>query len=387
MKIGVPKEIKTLENRVGLIPASVQELTAAGHEVIVETLAGFGIGFGDTDYQDAGARITSDAASVFAEAELIVKVKEPQLEECRMLRPEQTLFTYLHLAADPAQATALCESGATAIAYETVTADDGSLPLLTPMSEVAGRMAVQVGATSLQKAHGGSGILLGGVPGVAPAKVVILGGGVAGSNAAQMAVGMQADVTVVDKSTKRLRELNAQFGSTLKTAYATNATVEKLALEADLVIGAVLVAGAEAPKLLSRDTIRKMQAGSVVVDISIDQGGCFATSIPTTHAKPTYVVDDVVHYCVTNMPGAVPRTSAFALNNVTLPFVKALADKGCEQACADDPHLANGLNVRAGKIMHPAVAEALGVELAVQATQLVQIENCEPRQTAHRYHS
>jgi alanine dehydrogenase len=364
MKIGVPKEIKILENRVGLVPASVRELTDAGHEVIVETLAGVGIGFGDTCYAEAGARIAPDAASIFAEAELIIKVKEPQLEECRMLRPEQTLFTYLHLAADPEQAAALCESGATAIAYETVTADDGSLPLLTPMSEVAGRMSVQVGATSLQKANGGSGILLGGVPGVAPAKVVILGGGVAGSNAAQIAVGMQADVTVVDKSTKRLRELNEQFGSTLKTAYATNATIEKLALEADLVIGAVLIPGAEAPKLLSHETIRKMHPGSVVVDISIDQGGCFETSKPTTHVKPTYVVDDVVHYCVTNMPGAVPRTSAFALNNVTLPFVKAIADKGWEKACADNPHLARGLNVQAGKVTHPAVAKALHVELA-----------------------
>lgn len=364
MKIGVPKEIKILENRVGLVPDSVRELTHAGHEVIVETMAGIGIGFGDTDYKDAGARIAANAASVFADAELLVKVKEPQLSECRMLRPEQTLFTYLHLAADPAQATALCESGVTAIAYETVTANNGSLPLLTPMSEVAGRMSVQVGASSLQKANNGSGILLGGVPGVAPAKVVILGGGVAGTNAAQIAVGMQADVTVVDKSTKRLRELNAQFGSALKTAYATNATVEKLALEADLIVGAVLVAGAEAPKLISRATVSKMRAGSVLVDISIDQGGCFETSKPTTHAEPTYVVDKIVHYCVTNMPGAVPRTSAFALNNVTLPFVKALADKGWEKACAEDKHLANGLNIKGGKITHPAVIAALGFDKA-----------------------
>jgi alanine dehydrogenase len=362
MKIGVPKEIKILESRVGLTPASVKELTAAGHDVIVETMAGAGIGFSDLDYKKANASIAPDAASVFAAAQLIVKVKEPQLQECRMLRPDQTLFTYLHLAADPEQAIALCESGVTAIAYETVTADDGSLPLLTPMSEVAGRMSVQVGATCLQKANNGSGILLGGVAGVAPAKVVILGGGIAGTNAAQMAVGMQADVTVVDKSARRLRELNAQFGSTLKTAYSTDATVEKLALEADLVIGAVLVAGAEAPKLISRETVSAMRAGSVLVDISIDQGGCFETSKPTSHAEPTYLVDDVVHYCVTNMPGAVPRTSAFALNNVTLPFVKALADKGWEKACAEDKHLANGLNVRAGKLTHPAVTTALGFD-------------------------
>lgn len=364
MKIGVPKEIKILESRVGLVPASVRELTGAGHEVIVETLAGAGIGFSDQDYEDVGARIVARPLEVFTEADLIVKVKEPQLEECRMLRSNQVLFTYLHLAADPAQAAALCESGVTAIAYETVTAADGSLPLLVPMSEVAGRMSVQVGATCLQKANGGSGILLGGVPGVAPANVTILGGGVAGTNAAEMAVGMRANVTVVDRSARRLRELSAQFGSTLKTAYATTDTVEKLARESDLIIGAVLVAGAEAPKLLTRETIRAMRPGSVVVDISIDQGGCFETSKPTSHAEPTYVVDDVVHYCVTNMPGAVPRTSAFALNNVTLPFVKTLADDGWERACTNDPHLANGLNVQAGKICHAAVAAALNSDQA-----------------------
>jgi alanine dehydrogenase len=364
MKIGVPKEIKILEYRVGLVPASVRELTSAGHEVIVETQAGAGIGFSDQDYQDAGARIAAQPLEVFTAAELIVKVKEPQLEECRMLRPGQVLFTYLHLAADPAQATALCESGATCIAYETVTAPDGSLPLLTPMSEVAGRMSIQVGASCLQKANGGSGILLGGVPGVAPANVLILGGGVAGTNAAVMAMGLRANVTVVDKSVKRLRELSTQYGSALTTTYATNHTVEILARESDLIVGAVLVAGAEAPKLLTRETIRHMRAGSVVVDISIDQGGCFETSKPTSHAEPTYVIDDVVHYCVTNMPGAVPRTSAFALNNVTLPFVRELADHGWERACADDPHLAKGLNVHEGKIRHPAVAAALGTDKA-----------------------
>lgn len=362
MKIGVPKEIKILEYRVGLVPASVRELTGAGHEVIVETQAGAGIGCSDQDYQDAGARIVARPLEVFTDADLIVKVKEPQLEECRMLRSGQVLFTYLHLAADPAQASALCESGATCIAYETVTAPDGSLPLLTPMSEVAGRMSIQVGASCLQKANGGSGILLGGVPGVAPANVMILGGGVAGTNAAVMAMGLRANVTVVDKSVKRLRELSAQYGSALTTAYATKHTVETLARDSDLIVGAVLVAGAEAPKLLTRKTIRDMRAGSVVVDISIDQGGCFETSKPTSHAEPTYVVDDVVHYCVTNMPGAVPRTSAFALNNVTLPFVRELADHGWERACADDPHLAKGLNVHAGKICHPAVVAALGTD-------------------------
>jgi alanine dehydrogenase len=364
MKIGVPKEIKILEYRVGLVPASVYELTGAGHEVIVETEAGAGIGFSDRDYEEAGAQIATSAAAVFAATDLIVKVKEPQLEECRMLRPGQVLFTYLHLAADPAQASALCESGATAIAYETVTADDGSLPLLTPMSEVAGRMSVQVGATCLQKANGGSGILLGGVPGVAPANVTILGGGIAGTNAAVMAMGLRANVTVVDKSARRLRELSTQYGSALTTAYATADTVESLARQSDLIVGAVLVAGAEAPKLLTRETIRAMRPGSVVVDISIDQGGCFETSKPTTHAEPTFIIDDVVHYCVTNMPGAVPRTSAFALNNVTLPFVRALADKGWRRACADDPHLANGLNVQAGMIRHPAVVAALSTDQA-----------------------
>ncbi len=359
MKIGVPKEIKVHEYRVGLVPASVRELVAAGHAAAVERNAGKGIGVTDADYQAAGASILDTAAAVFDWAELIVKVKEPQLNECKMLRPGQLLFTYLHLAADRPQAEALCQSGVTAIAYETVTAEDGSLPLLTPMSEVAGRMSIQVGATCLQRVNGGAGILLGGVPGVTPANVVILGGGVAGTNAAEMAIGLRANVTVVDKSVARLRQLAAQFGNTLKTAYSTTETVESLVTGADLVVGAVLIPGAAAPKLVTRAMVRRMRPGSVLVDISIDQGGCCETSRPTTHAEPTYVVDDVVHYCVTNMPGAVPRTSAFALNNATLPFVLALAAKGFEAAVRDDAHLANGINVQGGKIRHPAVAHEL----------------------------
>ncbi len=356
MRIGVPKEIKIHEYRVGLVPASVRELVAAGHEVLVEHTAGSGIGVADTDYRKAGARIVDSAQPVFAEADLVVKVKEPQLIECEMLRPGQLLFTYLHLAADRPQAEALCRSGATAIAYETVTADDGSLPLLTPMSEVAGRMSIQVGAHCLEKENGGAGVLLGGVTGVAPAKVVILGGGVAGTNAAEMAAGLQADVTVVDKSVARLRQLSAQFGNRLKTAYATAGTVESLVIGADLVIGAVLIPGAAAPRLVTRDMVARMKRGAAMVDISIDQGGCFETSKPTTHADPTFIVDDVVHYCVTNMPGAVPRTSALALNNVTLPFVIALANRGYEAAIAADPHLAHGVNVHRGEILHEAVA-------------------------------
>ncbi len=355
MKIGVPKEIKIHEYRVGVIPSGVRDLRDAGHQVWVETGAGEGIGFSDQDYEKAGARIAPTAAEVFSTAELIVKVKEPQLEECARLGPHQVLFTYLHLAADPEQAAALCESGVTAIAYETVTAPDGSLPLLTPMSEVAGRMSVQVGAANLQKAAGGIGVLLGGVPGVDPAKVVILGGGVAGTNAAEIAVGMQADVTVVDRSAKRLRELAAQFEGRIKTSYAGADAVDNFVVAADLVIGAVLIPGAAAPKLVTRDMVKRMKAGSVLVDISIDQGGCFETSRPTSHADPTYVVDDVVHYCVSNMPGGVPRTSTFALTNVTLPFVRALADSGWEKACAEDPHLAGGLNVQAGRITHEAL--------------------------------
>jgi alanine dehydrogenase len=362
MRIGVPREIKNNEYRVGMVPAGVRELVVAGHEVLVETGAGNGIGVDDAQYKAAGASIGSGAAEVFERADLVVKVKEPQPAECAMLRPGQVLFTYLHLAADPVQAKGLMKSGATAIAYETVTAPNGSLPLLTPMSEVAGRMSIQVGAASLQKANGGFGILLGGVPGVQPAKVVILGGGVAGKHAAEIAVGMRADVTIVDRSLDRLRELSATFGASLLTAYSTTETVERLVREADLVIGAVLVAGAAAPKLVTRAMLSTMKRGAVLVDISIDQGGCFETSRPTTHADPTFVVDGVIHYCVANMPGAVPRTSTFALTNATLPYVRALADLGWQAALKRDPGLAAGLNVHAGEITHDVVARALGLQ-------------------------
>lgn len=361
MKIGVPREIKIHEYRVGLVPASVRELVAAGHSVAVESGAGLGVGCSDGDYVASGATIVANAEAVFAAADMIVKVKEPQPEECARLRPGQLLFTYLHLAADADQAKALMASGATCIAYETVTAPDGSLPLLTPMSEVAGRMSVQVGATCLQKAMGGAGVLLGGVPGVKPAKVVVIGGGVSGTHAAEMALGLRADVTIIDRSIKRLRELDVQFGGVVKTLFSNAANIEAAVSEADLVIGAVLVPGAACPKLVTEAMIRGMRPGSVVVDIAIDQGGCFATSRPTTHAEPTYEVHGVVHYCVTNMPGAVARTSAFALNNATLPYVKALADKGWEKAVQDDAGLAEGLNVVAGKVVHPAVARDLGL--------------------------
>jgi alanine dehydrogenase len=360
MRIGVPKEIKVHEYRVGLIPAAVRELVESGHEVTVQTGAAAGIGFADADYQRVGAKIAATAEEIFSSAEMIVKVKEPQPQECAQLKPGQVLYTYLHLAPDPAQTAALVKSGATCIAYETVTAPDGSLPLLTPMSEVAGRMSVQVGAYCLQKASGGRGILLGGVPGVAPAKVVILGGGVSGTHAAEMAVGLRADVTVVDRSVKRLRELSSIFGPSLRTEYSTQEHIDALVIDADLVIGAVLIAGAAAPKLVTRDMVRRMKAGSVLVDISIDQGGCFETSKATTHADPTYVIDDVIHYCVANMPGAVPRTSTFALNNATLPFARKLADLGWKAALKADPHLANGLNVHAGHITNEAVARDLG---------------------------
>jgi alanine dehydrogenase len=362
MKIGVPKEVKVHEYRVGLVPAGVRELVDSGHQVLVQSGAGAGIGFDDANYQAAGATIAQRAEEVFSGTDLVVKVKEPQLDECRQLRSGQTLFTYLHLAADRAQTEALLASGATAIAYETVTAPDGSLPLLTPMSEVAGRMSVQVGANCLQKANGGFGVLLGGVPGVAPAKVVILGGGVSGTHAAEMAVGLRADVTVVDRSVKRLRELSAIFGSQLKTMYSTAHSIEDLVRDADLVIGAVLIAGAAAPKLVTRTMVKTMKPGAVMVDIAIDQGGCFETSRPTTHAEPTYVLDGVIHYCVTNMPGAVPRTSTFALTNATLPYVRALADHGWRAAIAKDGGLAKGLNVHAGQLTHEAVAGALGMD-------------------------
>jgi alanine dehydrogenase len=359
MRVGVPKEIKVHEYRVGLTPASVAELVAHGHELFVETKAGLGIDCPDKAFEKAGAKILPTAADVFAQSDMIVKVKEPQQQEIAMLEPRHLLFTYLHLAADKPQAEGLMKSGATCIAYETVTSRTGALPLLKPMSEVAGRMSVQVGAHYLEKEPGGRGVLLGGVPGVAPAKVAILGGGVAGVNAAQMAVGMRADVTIYDISNERLAELDMFFGSQIKTAYASRDAIARAVDEAELVIGAVLVPGAAAPKLVTREMLKTMKRGSVLVDIAIDQGGCFETSHPTTHSDPVFVVDGVIHYCVANMPGAVARTSAFALNNATLPFAIKLANLGAEEAMRQDPHLANGLNVSGGKIRHEAVAEAL----------------------------
>jgi alanine dehydrogenase len=362
MRIGVPKEIKNHEYRVGLVPASVRELTAAGHQVLVETMAGQGIGYGDQDYVRAGAAIAATADEVFAAADMIVKVKEPQPGECKKLRRGQVLFTYLHLAPDPEQARLLQESGCTAIAYETVTDKAGRLPLLAPMSEIAGRMAIQVGAVALQKSTGGSGVLLGGVPGVLPGRVVVIGGGVVGTNAARMALGLGADVTVLDRSLARLAALDDVFGPALKTVYATADAVEAAVTGADLVVGAVLVVGAAAPKLVSRADLSRMRAGSVLVDVAIDQGGCFETSHATTHADPTYVVDGVVHYCVANMPGGVARTSTQALNNATLPYVLALAG-GWQRALAADAGLLAGLNVHDGDITHPAVAKALNQKL------------------------
>lgn len=356
MRIGVPKEIKTHEYRVGLTPAGVRELVQLGHQVNIEHNAGNGIGYADGAYVTAGARMVPDA---FDGAELIVKVKEPQPTEIARLHKGQVLFTYLHLAADKAQTQGLMHSGATCIAYETVTDHTGGLPLLAPMSEVAGRMSVQVGARCLERELGGAGILLGGVPGVRPAKVVVLGGGVAGTNAARMAVGLEASVTIIDKSLPRLKELDLQFGPRATTLFATTASIEEAVIGADLVIGAVLVPGAAAPKLVTREMARRMRPGSVLVDIAIDQGGCFETSRPTTHAEPTYVEEGVVHYCVTNMPGAVARTSTYALTNATLPFVLALAQKGWRQAIIDDPCLAAGLNVHQGQVTCMAVAQAL----------------------------
>lgn len=362
MFVGVPKEIKPQENRVGLVPGSVKEIVRTGSTVLVEKGAGLGIGISDEQYHAAGAEIVATADEVFERAELIVKVKEPQPVECRRLREGQTLFTYLHLAPDPQQTRLLKESGATAIAYETVTQNDGGLPLLTPMSQVAGRMSIQAGAHCLEMAQGGSGVLLGGVPGVASANVVVIGGGVVGSNAVRMAMGMEARVTVIDKSLSRLRELDFQFGSKLNTIYATVEALEHYVAEADLVIGAVLVPGAAAPKLVTRTMLKTMRPGSVVVDVAIDQGGCFETSRATTHHEPTYVVEDIVHYCVANMPGAVPRTSTFALNNATLPFVMSLVTKGVKLALLSDGHLLNGLNVHRGMITYEAVARELGYE-------------------------
>lgn len=360
MRVGCPAEIKPQEFRVGLTPESAAELVRAGHQVFVQSGAGAGIGASDDRYRQSGVTILADAAAVFEASDLIVKVKEPQPVECARLQPHHVLFTYLHLAPDPAQAKALMASGCTAIAYETVTDAHGRLPLLKPMSEVAGRMSIQVGATFLEKSHGGRGVLLGGVPGVRPADVVILGAGVAGYNAAQIAVGMRARVTVFDKNPARLEELDREFNGRLETVYSTRAAVEEAVREADLVIGAVLVPGGNAPKLVTRAMLATMRPGAVLVDISIDQGGCFETSRPTTHADPVYEIDGILHYCVANMPGAVARTSAFALNNATLPFTLALANKGAAQAMADDPNLAAGLNVQGGRIVHASVHEALG---------------------------
>ena len=361
MLIGVPKELKVHEYRVGLVPGSVRELMHHGHQVMIETNAGAGIGIDDDAYRAVGAEIVGSPEEVFAAADMIVKVKEPQPSEYTLLREGQLLYTYLHLAPDEPQTRGLIESGCIAVAYETVTDDRGGLPLLAPMSEVAGRMSVQVGAHCLEKESGGSGMLLGGVPGVAAAKVVIIGGGVSGTNAARMAMGMEASVTVIDKSLGRLYELDLQFGPMLNTIYSTVDAIETYVTGADLVIGAVLLPGMAAPKLVTREMIRKMRPGSVLVDIAIDQGGCFETSRPTTHSEPTYVEEGCVHYCVTNMPGAVARTSTFALNNATLPFGLALANKGARQAFADHPHLKNGLNVALGKVTYKAVADAHGL--------------------------
>ena len=361
MRVGVPKEIKIHEYRVGLTPASVAELVACGHEVLVEAKAGNGIDFSDKSYEKVGATILPTAAEVFDKAEMIVKVKEPQASEIAMLRPHHLLFTYLHLAPDPDQAKGLMKSGATCIAYETVTSRGGALPLLKPMSEVAGRMSIQVGAHYLEKEQGGRGVLLGGVPGVAPAKVAILGGGVAGINAAQMATGQRADVTIYDINNDRLAELDMFFSSQIKTAFASRAAIANAVAKSELVIGAVIVPGAAAPKLVTRDQLKTMKRGSVLVDIAIDQGGCFETSHATTHEDPVYEIDGVIHYCVANMPGAVARTSTFALNNATLPFALKLANLGAEAAMAEDPHLAEGLNVSDGKIRNLPVAEALGL--------------------------
>ena len=359
MLIGVPKEIKTREFRVGLVPSSVADLVRRGHQVLVETQAGQGIGANDAEYKAAGAEIASSAGDVFARAEMIVKVKEPQPNEWLQLSSKQILFTYLHLAADAPQAFGLAESGCTAIAYETITDDAGGLPLLAPMSEVAGRLAVIEGASHLKANAGGRGILISGVPGTAPADVVVIGGGVVGVNAAKMAVGLGARVTVFDRSVPRLRYLSDIFGNSITTRYANNVVLADAVKQADMVIGAVLVPGASAPKLVSKAELSTMKPGAVLVDVAIDQGGCFETSRPTTHDDPTYMVDGIVHYCVANMPGSVPRTSSEALNNATLPHVIALADNGIK-ALDDDPHLANGLNVTGGKIVYQAVLDAIG---------------------------
>ena len=363
MKIGCPTEIKPQEFRVGLTPNAAQEAIAHGHEVIVQAGAGVGAGFEDADYTAAGATIIDTAEEIFATADMIVKVKEPQAGERKMLREGQLLFTYLHLAPDPDQTHDLLASGCTAIAYETVTDRNGGLPLLAPMSEVAGRLAPQVGAWTLQKANGGRGVLMGGGPGVGPAKVVVIGGGVVGTHAARIAAGMGADVTVLDRSLPRLRYLDDVFGGTFNTGYSSAGLLAEHLTEADMVIGAVLIPGAEAPKLVRREQFATMKPGAVLVDVAIDQGGCFKTSRATTHADPIYEVDGIMHYCVANMPGAVARTSTIALGNATMPFMLALANKGWKKACADDPHLLEGLNVHAGQLTYYAVGKALGIDV------------------------
>jgi alanine dehydrogenase len=363
MHIGCPKEIKPQEFRVGMTPNAAREAVVNGHSVPIETQAGVGAGFSDEDYIEAGAAIAGTAADIFAAADMIVKVKEPQPVERKMLRKGQILFTYLHLAPDPAQTHDLIASGATCIAYETVTDDRGGLPLLAPMSEVAGRLAPQVGAWTLQKANGGRGVLMGGVPGVGPANVVVIGGGVVGTHAAKIAAGMGADVTVLDRSLTRLRYLDDVFGGQFKTSYASAGNTIELARAADLIIGAVLIPGAEAPKLISRAQLSELKPGAALVDVAIDQGGCFETSKATTHQDPIYEVDSIMHYCVANMPGAVARTSTIALGNATMPFMLALANKGWRKACEDDPHLLNGLNVHAGKLTYFAVGKALGLDV------------------------
>jgi alanine dehydrogenase len=370
MLIGVPKEIKNHEYRIGMVPASVRELVQNGHDVIVEKDGGMGIGFSDQDYIDAGASIENEASVIFAKADMIVKVKEPQAVERAMLREGQVLFTYLHLAPDLPQTQDLVDSKAVCIAYETVTDAHGGLPLLAPMSEVAGRMAIQAGAQTLEKSNQGSGMLLGGVPGVAPAKVVIIGGGMVGNNAAQMAVGLGADVTILDRNINVLRSLNIQFGNTAKVIYSTADALEKEVLAADLVIGAVLIPGAAAPKLVTKEHIRKMKPGSAIVDVAIDQGGCFETSVATTHQDPIYIVDEVVHYCVANMPGAVARTSTFALNNATLPYIIKLANLGYQDALKTDKGLLNGLNVIAGQLTCESVAVAHNMQYVAPETAL-----------------
>ncbi|TCL00538.1 L-alanine dehydrogenase [Shimia isoporae] len=370
MKIGCPTEIKPQEFRVGMTPDAAREAVAHGHDVLIQSGAGNGAGFTDEDYIAAGAQIIGTAPEVFEKADMIVKVKEPQADERKMLREGQLLFTYLHLAPDPEQTKDLMESGCTAIAYETVTDASGGLPLLSPMSEVAGRLAPQVGSWTLQKANGGRGVLMGGVPGVAPAKVVVIGGGVVGTHAAKIAAGMGADVTVLDRSLTRLKYLDDVFGGTFKNQYSTAGATAELVREADMVIGAVLIPGAAAPKLVTRAQLSEMKPGAALVDVAIDQGGCFETSRATTHADPIYEVDGIMHYCVANMPGAVARTSTQALGNATLPFLLNLADKGWKQACEDDPHLLNGLNVHAGQLTYYAVGKALGIDVISPALAL-----------------